>query len=841
MRSLKAVLIAMALGVVPAHAAPRFPEAHWESRDPASLGLEGVWLDRLAEVLGGRGCVIKDGYVVKAWGSQSEIGDWLSSAKPVLSTLLMFAIQEGKVSSPDALIKDFGWQLSVKDQTMTFRRLADMTSGYARPEPPGTAFAYNDYGIQLYQKTLFDRVFREQPEKVANDPRRLGAVGLEDGLQFRPKDRRMFASVRDFARLTWFWLNNGNWNGVQVLPERFFRQYRRADVPVTLPFTKPAETNDYLQVGTHGGGSDQVSAAGPGNYGFNWWFNDMGERLTWPELPRDAFATLGARGNCTFMIPSLNLVLVSADGDWSSFQPTAENIRMHENLRLFMLAVNRTPPSQVSIEQFHPHDFSFSAAVDGNPFDVELAGEFTGPGDERLRVPGFYDGGGVWMIRFSPTRQGDWRMRTISSLKALDGKTESGIWCGPNHNPEIHGGLRVDAAFPHHFIYEDGARYFLLGYEADWLWGADMLDPQRKVMHRLIDQMAARGFNHVMVNVYAHDTRWAPGKSCAWDYGPPALFAWEGTNEDPDHARLNPKFFQVYDGMMEALRDKGIVAHIMLKVYNKKVNWPAPHSRDEERYFRYVVARYQAFPNVVWDFSKESYYEKDDILQSHLIDLIRATDAYHRLTTAHDDDVYTWDPILSRNLDFRTDQQHTDWPQMIAFDRAMRNYPVLNSEFGYEKGVEDLPTHAHKDSWEEQLRRAWLIYMAGGYGVYYYNNTAWDVVKPDPEPPGMQRFQLLKVLLAPLPYWRMEPANQLAVGGPCLALPGEVYVFYAEGSTITVNLRGLESPGITADWVDTWTGYRERAPVHPGINTLKKPDSMGKAPGVLIVRRQVAN
>ncbi|MBI4874991.1 MAG: hypothetical protein HY822_10210, partial [Acidobacteria bacterium] len=31
------------------------------------------------------------------------------------------------------------------------------------------------------------------------------------------------------------------------------------------------------------------------------------------------------------------------------------------------------------IEQYHSHDFVFRATVAGNPFDVELAGEFQGP------------------------------------------------------------------------------------------------------------------------------------------------------------------------------------------------------------------------------------------------------------------------------------------------------------------------------------------------------------------------------------------------------------------------------------------------------------------------------
>jgi CubicO group peptidase (beta-lactamase class C family) len=839
MRSLNRLLATMALLLLAAHAAAVFPGAHWATRDPASLGLDPVWLDRLAEALGGRGCVIKDGYVVKSWGSQSEVGDWLSSAKPVLSTLLMFAIQEGKVASPDTLIRDFGWKLSAKDQTMAFRHLADMTSGYARPEAPGAAFAYNDYAIQLYQKTLFDKVFRDVPEKVANDPRRLGAVGLEDGLQFRAKDRRISASVRDFARIAWFWVNRGQWNGAQVLPERFFREYRKPDVPANLPYTQPAETNDYLEVGTYGGGSDQVRDAGPGIYGFNWWFNDKGDRLTWPDLPRDAFASLGARGNNTFSIPSLNLILVSAYGDWGSFRPSDDNTRMNGHLKLLMRAAQGPTARKVSIEQYHLHDFSYTASAAGNPFDVDLAGEFVGPYGVRLRVPGFYDGGGVWKIRFSPTRQGEWSMRTVSSLSALNGKSESGIWCGPNHAAAIHGALRVDTAHPYHFIYEDGTRYFLLGYEADWLWGADMQDPERKLMRHLIDQIASRGFNHLMVNLYAYDTSWSPGRRHQWDWGPAPVYPWEGTNDKPNHSRLNPKFFQIYDGMMSALQEKGIVAHIMLKVYNKKVNWPAKYSAEEERYFRYVVARYQGYSNVVWDFSKEAHNEKDFLLQRRLIGLIRSEDQYGHLVTAHDDDMYYWTPEFNSSLDFRTDQQHSLWSEMIAFDRAIRKYPVVNSEFGYERGVDKMPTYRIEDDWQDQLRRAYLIYLAGGYGVYYYHNTAWDVVKPDPEPPGAQRFQLLKDSLAAPPYWRMEPHGELAVGGPCLALPGEVYAFYVEGSSITINLLGLEDPGkARAEWIDTWTGARERIAVDQAavLRLLKKPESFGKAPALLIVR-----
>ena len=123
-----------ATGGAAAEAARTFPGRHWETRAPAQLGLQADGLDRLAEVLGGRGCIVKDGYVVKAWGDQAKKKDWASSAKPVLSTLLLFAVQEKKISGVDAKIVDLGWPLSDKDRSMTFAHLANMTSGYARPE-----------------------------------------------------------------------------------------------------------------------------------------------------------------------------------------------------------------------------------------------------------------------------------------------------------------------------------------------------------------------------------------------------------------------------------------------------------------------------------------------------------------------------------------------------------------------------------------------------------------------------------------------------------------------------------------------------------------------------------
>src|SRR5260370_38794808 len=125
---------------------------------------------------------------------------------------------------------------------------------------------------------------------------------------------------------------------------------------------------------------------------------------------------------------------------------------------------------------------------------------------------------------FPRTRRAAWWMATGTPGAGVNAHSEAEIECRGNSNPAIHGGLLVDPVNRHHFRYEDGSRYFLMGYEADWLWGADMKDPERKVMHRLIDQMAARAFNHVLVNVYAHDPAGSNDRLNEWDYGPPRIY-----------------------------------------------------------------------------------------------------------------------------------------------------------------------------------------------------------------------------------------------------------------------------------------------------------------------------
>ena len=310
-----------------------FPGASWEKRSASDHCQIPTKLDQFAANVGGVGVIVKNGYIVKEWGAANSRGDWASSSKPVMSTLLFFAIQEDKLSSPNDKVVNLGWNLSGKDRDIQYHHLANMISGYMRAEAPGTAWAYNDYAIQLYAESLKKVYGGGSLNSIATNSGRLGVLQFQDGSIFGSRGGNgLETSPRDFARIGWFWLNEGKWQGQQVLNKSFFQNFRKAHVAGNLPRTGGTDSRgDYLGIGTHGGGTDQTHI-GPGIYGYNWWFNPG--QSVWPDAPPDAFQANGHWSKEVMtVIPSLNMV-VAARGSWGAFEPGNRSAGMNQNLKL---------------------------------------------------------------------------------------------------------------------------------------------------------------------------------------------------------------------------------------------------------------------------------------------------------------------------------------------------------------------------------------------------------------------------------------------------------------------------------------------------------------------------
>ena len=491
-----------------------------------------------------------------------------------------------------------------------------------------------------------------------------------------------------------------------------------------------------------------------------------------------------------------------------------------------------TPTDLGRVARWEPVEIALQAKTEAkNPFLTAFEAEITDPAGKRLTLPGFHDGGDTWTLRLMPHTPGSWTVVTRSTDRALAGHRYR-FDCDATGRPHQHGRLRVDADRPHHFEFEDGTRHFAMAYECDWLWALDLGQPNIARTEAFLDRISAAGFNEVIVNSYAYDTAWRPGKTGPDDFGPPSAGPWEGSFDAPDHTRLNAAYWQHFDRMMQALHQRGLVIHLFCKVYNKQVPWPKPGSDGDALFFRTLVARYAAYPGIVWDFSKEAHNEKNPAYKKDRLRYLRTADPYGHLITNHDDDKSHDAGAFAGLVDFRTDQQHSHWRDKILRQRRKNAMPVMNAEFGYEcgpDGVQDV-TYSVAQTPEDFVRRAWEIAMAGGYIAYYHTYTAWDVLRPELDPPGYRLFGNLRTFFDSTRYWELVPRESAPEGQWVLENGGtEAVVWFAAPASPPFEFQAADE-GRSAAWFHPFTG--EKTPPQPlkaGRQTFAPPAGMSPA------------
>jgi len=797
-----------------------YPGQAWQRKTPGEAGLDPQKIDAIAGLLGGRGCIVRGGYVVKSWGDMSQKGGWMSSSKPVISTLLFFALQEKRLDSVHTPIKQFGWDLSEKDQTMTFHHLANMISGYARPDKPGAAWAYNDYAINLYRLTLFDRLFKAGPEEVANDPKRLGGLQLEDGLSFSKKAHAV-ASVRDFSRLCWFWLNKGRWRQTQLLSEEFFDKYCKPHAPKNLPHTKKAGTDDYLGIGSYGGGSDHFTEAGPGIYGYNFWFNGTGrehpDKLTWPDAPTDTFMTIGAGGNSAAIIPSLDMAIVAAKAKWGNPQPGDTKSVMNRVMKLAVEAAGKTYKVSGESKKWHPVTIDFKGpdtsetAVDPNPFlDYRFQVQFTSPSDRTYNVPGFYAGdgegrgsGNIWRVCFSPGEVGEWSFiasfrqgpQVAVSLDAIAGKSTGfdgcqGSFSVEGYDENARGFLkwgRLEYIGGHYLKFHDGP-YWLKG-------GNDTPE----------DLLAYRGFDNTTGarHEYAeHAQDWNPGDP-DWNNGAgkgiigflnymaeehvnsiyfmPNNIGGDGKNVWPYVGKIDPKGHPDNDNLhfdisklhqweivFDHAQRKGIFLHFVLNEAeepNKRELDNGKLGAERKLFYRELVARFGHHLALQWNLCEEYNlrFKISPESAKEYAGYIQAVDPYdHPIAIHHAGNaIKAWEPFLG-------DKRFTVTSFQTRDIDVVEKWRVLSKEAGVPHVIgmdEFFPDKATPENADRHRRQyIWPIYLSGGQLEFILDELLKTENFRKYEKHWRYMWYARRFMERNLPFWEMEPADDLLEG-----------------------------------------------------------------------------
>ena len=330
----------------------------------------------------------------------------------------------------------------------------------------------------------------------------------------------------------------------------------------------------------------------------------------------------------------------------------------------------------------------------GNPFiDVELGAQFRHK-NRVVEPDGFYDGDGIYRIRFMPDTIGEWTYVTRSNRPELDGV--SGAFTCVEASPQNHGPVRVRNTY--HFAYEDGRPYFPIGTTC-YVWNHQGDELEERTLKTLKSAL----FNKMRMCVFP--------KHYAFSRNEPAYHAFEGSVEEGwDFFRFNPEFFVHLERRIGDLRDLGIEADLILFHPYDRWGYSTMDAETDDRYLRYVVARLAAYRNVWWSMANEF-----DLMQAKtMLDwdrffrVVQEGDPYQHLRSVHNcREFYDHNkPWVTHQSIQRKDLQHvTQW-------RSQCKKPVVVDECCYEGNI--------KYGWggitaEELVHRFWEGTARGGY------------------------------------------------------------------------------------------------------------------------------
>lgn len=256
--------------------------------------------------------IVKDGVIVdeyyKDGYDQNSVFTLQSTSKSVTSALIGIAIDKGYIPSVNEPISTYFPQIldsgSEYKSQITIWNLLTHTTGLnasdtanwnewlasdnwvdyvlERPETsrPGTVFSYftgNTHLLSAILQQATGKTAYEFGKEYLFDPLDMDSVQCSTDPQGISDGGNGFAmNVYDMAKLGELYLNNGNWNGEQIISEQWVKD------STTLQFDR---------------------SSGSADYGYQWWVRTFGENA-YP-----AYFAQGHYGQYIFVVPDLNLVV----------------------------------------------------------------------------------------------------------------------------------------------------------------------------------------------------------------------------------------------------------------------------------------------------------------------------------------------------------------------------------------------------------------------------------------------------------------------------------------------------------------------------------------------------
>ncbi|WP_282942106.1 DUF5060 domain-containing protein [Paenibacillus sp. RC67] len=357
-----------------------------------------------------------------------------------------------------------------------------------------------------------------------------------------------------------------------------------------------------------------------------------------------------------------------------------------------------------TIERWGLFELQLSGPRLGNPFlDVQLTAQFQHM-NRKVTVDGFYDGNGVYKIRFMPDSEGNWSYEVRCDFPELDGASGHFICTAPSI--DNHGPVRVKDA--DRFCYEDGTVYRPIGTTCyAWTHQDDALQDQT------LKTLGGSPFNKIRMCLFP--------KRYSFNINEPEHFPFEGSREQGfDLKRFNPEYFKRLEQKLLALQKLGIEADLILFHPYDKGHWGFDRMDrvTDVHYLRYVISRLAAFRNVWWSLANEFDFMTEKKLDDwdHYFRIVQENDPYSHLRSIHNG-TKMYDPsqlVLydhSKHWVTHVSMQYWELSPVTAW-RSRYRKPVVVDECCYEG---DLPQRWGNITGEEMTARFWDGFARGGF------------------------------------------------------------------------------------------------------------------------------